>query len=145
MATENIIKTLTSKRDGIERTIATYQKRIEEARRDLSHVNATIRLFETGRTEEGARYVDTLRLFKRGEIWGLCKAALEKEGPLDSRELAVRLIQHRGLDIEDTVLRKSLTLRVVQALRMQQKRGKVQMVEKRKGRILWRIICQDSH
>jgi len=138
MAQENIIKTLTSKRDGIERTIATYQKRIEEARRDLSHVNATIRLFETGRTEEGALYVDTLRLFKRGEVWTLRKSSLEKEGPLDSRELAIRLIQHRGLDVNDVVLRKSLTLRVVQALRLQQKRGKIEMVEKRKGRIVWK-------
>jgi hypothetical protein len=139
MAQENIIKTLTSKRDGIERTIATYQKRIEEARRDLSHVNATIRLFETGRTEEGARYVDTLRLFKRGEVWTLCRTALEKEGPLDSRELAIRLIQHRGLDVDDVVLRKSLTLRVVQAMRLQMKRNKAQMVEKRKGRTVWRL------
>jgi len=139
MAQENIIKTLTSKRDGIERTIATYQKRIEEARRDLSHVNATIRLFETGRTEEGARYVDTLRLFKRGEIWGLCKAALEKEGLLDSRELAVRLIQHHGLDADDKVLRKSLTLRVVQALRLQANRGKVRSLGRRKNVMLWEL------
>lgn len=139
MAKENILVTLCSKRDDIERTIASYQKRIEEARRDLAHVNATIRLFETGRTEEGARYVDTLRLFKRGEIWVLCSAALEKEGPLDSRELAVRLIQHRGLDEDDVVLRKSLTLRVVQALRLQMKRGKAKIVKKRNGRIVWRL------
>lgn len=139
MAQKNIIKTLAGKRDAIERTIATYQKRIEEARRDLSHVNATIRLFETGRTEEGARYVDTLRLFKRGEIYGLCKAALEKEGPLDSRELAVRLIQHHDLDVEDKVLRKSLTLRVVQALRLQANRGKVRSLGRRKNVMLWEL------
>jgi hypothetical protein len=139
MAKENILVTLTSKRDDIERTIATYHKRIEEARRDLSHVNATIRLFETGRTEEGARYVDTLRLFKRGEIWTLCNAALEKDGPLDSRELAVRLIQHRGLDVDDKVLRKSLTLRVVQALRLQQKRGKITSPGRRKNVMVWQI------
>jgi len=139
MATENIIKTLTSKRDGIERTIATYQKQIEEARRDLSHVNATIRLFETGRTEEGARYVDTLRLFKRGEVWALCRSALEKEGPLDSRELAVRLIQHHGLDVEDKVLRKSLTLRVVQALRLREKSGKARSLGRRLNVMLWEL------
>jgi hypothetical protein len=139
MATENILKTLTNKREDIERTISTYQKRIEEARRDLSHVNATIRLFEMGRTEEGARYVDTLRLFKRGEIWLLCKIALEKEGPLDSRELAVRLIRHRSLDENDIVLRKSLTLRVVQALRLQYKRSKIKMAGKNQNRIVWKI------
>jgi hypothetical protein len=65
--------------------------------------------------------VDTLRLFGRGEIVAIFKAALAKEGPLDTRELALRVIQGKGLEEKDTVLRTSLAFRIVQALRLQGK------------------------
>ena len=69
MAESQTLAVLQRKREEIERTIANYEKRIEVARRDLVHVNATLRLFEApeGRTEFPA-YVDTLRLFRHGEL-----------------------------------------------------------------------------
>ena len=39
-------------------------------------------------------YVDTKRLWKRGEIAKVCtRAALAEKGPLDTRELALRVIR----------------------------------------------------
>jgi hypothetical protein len=138
MAESHTIVALRDKRDNIERMIAAYTKKIEDGRRDLAHVNATIRLFEIGRSGEGSSYVDTMRLFKRGEIVTLCKAALVS-GPLDTRELGRHVIKAKGFDPKDDVLRKSLTYRIVQAMRMQWKRGRVKRQEKRAGVIVWRL------
>ena len=58
-------------------------------KRDFAHVNATICMFEAsaGRTQFPV-YVDTLRLFRRGEIVALCKATLADEGPLTTHALS---------------------------------------------------------
>src|SRR3990172_2555275 len=140
MAEPQIVTTLTRKRAEIEKAIASYEKRIAQARRDLAHVNATLRMFEApeGRTEFPV-YVDTLRLFKRGEIVAICKKALVEEGPLDTRELALRVIRTKGLDEDDSVLRTSITYRIVQAMRLQWKRGGVESPAKRNGVRIWRL------
>jgi hypothetical protein len=140
MAESQTLVILRNKRDEIERAIANYEKQIEKARRDLAHVNATLRMFEApaDRTQFPV-YVDTLRLFRRGEIVTLCKAALVEEGPLTTPELALRLVRAKGLDEGDKVLRVSLTYRIVQALRLQWKRGKIESPEKRGGVRLWQL------
>ena len=138
MAESQTLVVLRNKRDEIERAIANYEKQIEKARYDLAHVNATLRMFESpAERTEFPVYVDTLRLFRRGEIATLCKAALAEEGPLTTPELALRLVRAKGLDEGDKVLRVSLTYRIVQALRLQWKRGKIESPEKRGGVRVW--------
>lgn len=138
MADPQIISTLTAKREAIERTIAAYEARIEVAKRDLSHVNATLAMFAgpEGRTQFPV-YMDTRRLFRPREIANLAKAALAQEGPLDTRELALRVIRAKGMDESDRVLRASIAFRITQALNMQAKRGSVRSLPKRKGIRVW--------
>ncbi len=140
MADPQIVGTLERKRDQIEAAIKLYESKIESARVDLAHVNATLAMFDApeGRSQFPV-YMDTLRLFQRGEIVTICKAALAEEGPLDTRELALRVIKSKGLDAKDTVLRRSIAFRIVQALRLQRRRGKVKGSEKRKGVRVWRL------
>ena len=72
--------------------------KLEEAERDLSAVAATLRIFElNGEHEQFPAHLALGRYFKRGEIVGLCKAALTTEGPLDTRELSLRVIRAKGL------------------------------------------------
>ena len=138
MTDSHVLSALNRRRTDIEKTIAAHEKYIKEARRDLSHINATIRLFGlNGEPSQFPAYIDLNRLFKRGEIVDICKAALAKEGPLDTRELAVRVVKAKGLDLEDKVLRTSIAFRIVQALRQQHKRGKIGDVGKRKGVRVW--------
>ena len=139
MAESLTVTTLRNKRNDIERAIALYHRKIKSAQRDLAHVNATLRLFEIGERSQFPIYVDTLRLFRRGEIVTICKAALAKEGPLDTRELAVRVIRAKGMDTKDAVLRQSIAFRIVQALRLQAKRKQVAALPKRKGVSVWRM------
>ena len=143
MAESQTLVVLRNKRYEIERVILNYEKQLEAARRDLAHVNATLRMFESpeARTEFPV-YVDTLRLFKRGELATICKNALAEEGPLTTRDLALRVVRAKGLDEGDTVLRQSITYRIVQAMRLQWKRGKVQSPEKRGGIRVWAMFTQ---
>jgi hypothetical protein len=46
MAEQQIVNTLRSKRDELERIISSYETATIAARRDLMHVNATLELFE---------------------------------------------------------------------------------------------------
>ena len=135
------VTTLKRKRAEIAASIKLYEKHLAQARSDLSHVAAAIRIFEaSGRPSDIARYVDTYRLFKRGEPWAICHAALtEANGPLDTRELSLALMRAKGMDTADSVLAKGLTNRLIHSLRMQEGRGRVQRDGKRKGVTVWRL------
>lgn len=133
------VTTLTTKRETLERAIAGYEKALEQARADLSHVIACIAMFERDEPADAPRYVDLHRLFKRGEMTALCKAALAKEGPLDTKQLAQRVLAAKGFDSSDVVLVKGVTFKIVQALRMQHQRGTIGDAGKRKGVRVWRL------
>jgi hypothetical protein len=64
---------------------------------------------------------------------------LAKEGPLDTRQLALRVIRAKGLSENDKVLAQTVALRVVQTLRMRARRGKVESVTRTKGVCIWQI------
>jgi hypothetical protein len=64
------------------------------AQADLAHVNATLRLFDcSGEPSDFPPYLDLTRIFRRGGTTALCMAALKAEGPLDTRELALRVMR----------------------------------------------------
>lgn len=131
---------LRKKRDQIRDAVAAYEMRLREAQADLAHVNATLRLFEaSGDPADFPSYVDLNRVLRRGETTSICMAALEAEGPLDTRELTLRVMRAKGLEEGDKVLAQALALRIVQTLRMRAKRGKVDGTERRKGVCVWRI------
>jgi hypothetical protein len=125
---------LRRKRNQISGTIAHYEQLIREAEHDLAHVNAALRLFEvTGEACDLSPHVDLNRLLRRGETTRICMEALAKEGPLDTRQLALRIIKAKGPSESDKVLARSIALRVVQTLRMRARRNKVECVIKTKG------------
>ena len=117
-----------------------------QARADLAHVTACIRLFDL----EGVTpcripaYADVHRLFKHRELGALCHQSLAKNGPQDTRELALYAMQAKGLDTGDAVLAKAITGRVIHALRMQHKRGKIADGGKRNGVRVWALPANTS-
>jgi hypothetical protein len=140
MADPQVVSTLRRKRDDIQAAIEAYEAKIETAKRDLAAVNATLRLFQlTGETLQFPAYVDLGRLWRRGEIVTVCREALAAEGPLDTRELAVRVLRAKGLDESDKVMRQTIAFRVVQALSIAAKRGRFVSEGKRKGVRVWSI------
>ena len=96
--------------------IAAYQTQIAQAKHDLAHINASIRLF-TDPEHQRARYMVSHGFFKKGEIADICIRHLTIDSELTTRELAERVMIERRLDATDTTLRNSVIFKVVQALR----------------------------
>ena len=137
MAEIRTVTTLRSKRAEILASIAQYEKRIGQARADLSHVNACIALFEaTGEPSAINPYVDTHRLFARGEMMRLCKDGLAS-GPKTTKELALYVMAAKGLDTGDKVLARAMATRMIHALRQQWRRGHLDGEGKVKGARVW--------
>lgn len=66
MAEIRTVTTLKYKRDDITRAIAAYEKKLNQARADLAHVNAAIRIFELG-DAEGTFAANLARAFHVGD------------------------------------------------------------------------------
>lgn len=136
MAEIRTVTTLTAKRETLERAILGYEKALEQARADLAAVVSTIALFEREANTEAPRYADVSRLYRRGEMVKIAKAALAS-GPLDTRELAAHVLAARGFNTDDPVLRQAVMYRLVQALRLQHLRGAIGDAGRRKGVRVW--------
>lgn len=136
MAEIRAVTTLRRKRDEIITVIKLYERQLEQARADLAHVNAAMRLFDAG--ADVRPYVDIHRVFKRAEKIELCREALTA-GPMTTKEVALFLMCRKGLDTGDKVLAKAVANNLIHSLRMQAARGRIVMDGKRKGVCVWRI------
>jgi len=133
------VTTLRSKREEIVASVKLYEDRIKQARADLAHVTACIKIFEaSGDPEDMPRYVDVYRLFARGEPIALCKEALA-DGPKSIRELALAVMESKGLDIGDKVLAKAVAAQLIRSLRQQSLRGKIIRDGKKGTALLWKL------
>jgi len=133
------VTTLRSKREEIIASIKLYEDRIKQARADLAHVNACIKIFEaSGDAESMPKYVDVYRLFKRGEAMITCKEALAS-GPKSTRELALAVMESKGLDTGDKVLAKAVAAQLIHQLRMQASRGKIIRDSKKGTALVWKL------
>jgi hypothetical protein len=82
-------------------------------------------------------YVDTHRLFARGELMKLCKEALAS-GPKTTKELALHVMAAtKGLDTGDKVLAHAMATRLIHALRQQWRRGLISGERKVKRARVW--------
>lgn len=135
-----VINTLRTKADLIAAHIASLEAEIDQARSALAHVNATIVLFEAPDAQSNQpALMDVNRLFKRGEVVKLCQRALEA-GPMDTRQLALHVIREKGFDETDRHLKKAVAYRIVQALRLQEKRrGPIRRTGKNANVVVWGV------
>lgn len=139
MSNPQVLNTLNAKRHDIEGYIADMERKIEEARRDLAHVLATIRLFAGEDGERVTAYMNLTRLFPRNELPRLAREALEAAPDgIDTRAVALHVIEAKGLDASDRHLRKAIAYKIVQVLRRMEKRGEISRIGKRQGAVVWR-------
>jgi hypothetical protein len=139
MADSRTAETLRNKRDEIARTIDDYETRLAQAKADLAHMDAAIAIFATGDGQKPVRpYVDIHRLFKRGELAAISREAL-KDGPRNTRELALAVMTAKGLDGGDKVLAKAVAYRLIHVLRIQARNGKIVGIGRQKAARIWRL------
>lgn len=111
---------------------------MKRARKDLAHVRAAIVMFEPPRLGKQPAYMNVNGLFRRREVSQMCKEAIAENGPMTTRELAAWVIRHKGLDDSDRYLKTAVAFRIVQALRLQEKRNSgFVRVGKRANVVIW--------
>jgi hypothetical protein len=144
MAEIRTVTTLRSKRDEIAGTVAKYERLLGQARADLAHIEAAISIFEASGDPKGfPAYVGVHHLFKRGEQTRLCLAALA-DGPLTTRQLALYIMKAKGLDQGDKVLAKSIGSRLIHALRLLRKQGRLAAKGRIKAAMVWELPPQEG-
>jgi hypothetical protein len=142
MAEIRTVTTLRSKAYEIVASINAYERRLNQARADLAHVTAIIRLFEaSGEPADMPRYVNFHRLFRRHEKIKLCLDALADGADLSTREIAFYVIRAKGFDEADGALVIVLVKKLVHTLRHLAAGSQVVMVGKRRGMCVWRMPC----
>ena len=111
MADPLILTTLRSKQAEIERHIDSLNVSLSQARADLFHVAACLRMFDpepSGESGTVKAYAGAAKAMKRTEMFSLCKAALDASGePLDTRELAAHVIKARENEVQSEKLMMS--------------------------------------
>lgn len=139
MAEIRTVTTLRFKRDEIAASVRLYERQLEQAKADLTHVLAAIRIFEaSGDPNDAATYMDIHRLFRYGETWAICREALAG-GPMTTRELVTVLMKARKLPEGDRVMNRAIGQKIVSSLTKQEMRGKLLRDGKRKGVVIWRL------
>ena len=140
MSDPQVVNTLRAKAENLQGYIAKLEADLEQARADLAHVTATLHLFEAPSAGEAfPMHYNLDRLFKRQEVGKLCHEALAS-GPMDTRQLADWIIERKGFPAPDRHLRTSVAYRIVQALRMQEKRaGLIRRAGKSGNAIVWTV------
>jgi len=140
MAKSRTVESLEVKRAQIAEVVAAYEAKLAQAKTDLAHITAAIAIFEaTGDRKAATAYVNFARIWKQRELLTLCLSFLESDGPLSTRELAVRAVKASNMDAADTMLTKTVTNKVVYVMRAQEKRRAVQRAGMKDGVCLWAI------
>ncbi len=137
MADPQVINTLSQKRKEIEAHIGSLERDLEDARRDLSAILAVIKVFSADGHRVTA-YMNLTRLFPRHELPKLCQQALETHpNGMNTREMALFVIQAKELDHTDRHLRQSVAYKIVQIMRRWEKQGRARRLGKVSGAIVW--------
>ena len=139
---EQILTTLTTKRREIEAHIGSLERDLEQARRDLSAVLATITVFSA----DGARvtaYMNLTKLFPRHELPKLARAALEASPDgISTVAIAAHVIAAKGLDGQDRHLRKAIAYKVVQVMRRWERERRVARKGKEGAAVVGSVILR---
>jgi len=137
-----ILSGLKAKRTEIERQIVSMEARIADARANLLHVSAVLRIFDPKASDDkpAPGYLNTTKAMPRSKVFEACRDALRASAePLDTRELARHIIRTEGWDIEDRRLRLAIAHRVGATLARLALRGHVVKVGERDKASLWRV------
>lgn len=142
MALPQVVTTLRAKRDEIETHIAELRRHLAAAELDLSSVTAVLALYDLSPATQTRfpAYAHLNRLFAYGEMFGLCKRALEEaKKPLTTREIALAVIRMKGWNEDDRMLRKAVACRLIQSLGRAVRQGRIGDAGMRANVRIWQL------
>lgn len=143
MAEPLSLSLLKTKRKEIELFIRTAEKRLERARQDLLHLNATINMFRSAEQPFAApAYVSLTHMFGWREMSRLCLQVVTEapDRSATTRQIAERVVELKGWDVEDRRLCDSVCRKAIHVMHGLHKRmKKVEPATTLNGRIVWRV------
>jgi hypothetical protein len=145
MADPHVISALREKRALVAGVIEKLERKLEQHRADLTHIDGVLRLFQPDRDPADIRpkrtYVRRTRYFARNELSRLCMDGLRAaDGALlTTEEIAGRIIEAKGFDAADTALRKAVGEQSLTLLRSFRKRGMIEQIGLGRG-ARWKLV-----
>ena len=136
-----VLSGLLRKRQEIAPEIETLEGRLHGLVIDIDAVDLTIRLFSPGLDVETIRVRPTPRLHgvRPGDTSKLVLSLLRENGPMSQRQIALKVMEHRGLSVADRVLYGVMRNRVGASLRGLFKRGTLAQPDGSGGSVLWAL------
>jgi hypothetical protein len=134
MADPHVISALREKRALVAGLIEKLERKLEQQRADLTHIDGVLRLFQPDRAPGDIKpkrtYARRTRYFARNELSRLCMDALRaRDGALlATEEIASHVIAAKGFDAGDAILRKVIGEQLLALLRSFRKRGMVEQI-----------------
>jgi hypothetical protein len=127
MADPHVISALREKRAIVSGLIEKLERKLEQHRADLTHIDGVLRLFQPDRDPgeiKPKRSYRRTRYFAKGELSRLVLEALRDAGrPLSADDIAGQVITAKGFDAADSTLRAAIRDQALTALRAFRKRG----------------------
>ena len=137
-----VLSGLLRKRQEIASEIEGLESRLHGLVIDIAAVDATIRLFSPGIAGEPVRVRPTPRRHgvRPGDTSKLVLSLLrENGGPMSQRQITLKVMEHRGLNVADRAMYGVMRNRVGASLRGLVKRGTLSQSEGAEGGVLWRL------
>ena len=144
MADLHVISALREKRAIVAGLIEKLERKLEQHRADLTHIDGVLRLFQPDRDPDEIKPKRTnarrTGYFAKGELSRLVLEVLRDAPgkPLSTDDIAGRVIAAKGFDDADSVLRAAIRDQALTALRAFRKRGAVEQVGLGRG-LRWKL------
>ncbi len=141
-ATRATLSGLLRKRQEIAAKIEDLESRLHGLVVEIDAVDLTIRLFSPGLDVEMVRVRPAPRRHgaRPGDTSKLALSLLRENGPISQRQIALKVMEHRGLNVADRVLYAMMRNRVRASLRQLKKRGTLTQVKGAGIGVLWDLM-----
>jgi hypothetical protein len=138
----HVISALREKRALVAGLIEKLERKLEQHRADLTHIDGVLRLFQPDRDPDEIKPKRTYRrtrYFARNELARHCMDALrDAPGLITTDEIAAQVIAAKGFEPADSTLRASIRDQLLTVLRGARKRGMVEQMGLGRG-MRWKM------
>lgn len=142
-----VLSGLVRKRQEIMREMDAVQSRLRQLVLDVDALDATIRLFQPDIDLEVVRVRSMPRRHEahRGDTSRLILSLVREAGePLSHREITLRVMQARGLNVADRALAQTMRDRVGASLRGLRSRGTLESGQGKGAGVKWWLVVKDA-
>ncbi len=143
MADTHVVSALREKRAVVAWLVEKLERKLEQHRADLTHIDGVLRLFQPNRDPKAIKpkrtYAKRTRYFARNELARLCMDTLrDAPGLITTDEIAAQVIAAKGFETADSTLRAAIRDQALTTLRAFRKRGAIEQIGLGRG-LRWKL------